>query len=214
MRINKVRQALIQTLLLLLLAGSVAAQRTKAPARDYFPLRVGDSWTYRHSDDESEFTVKVLSEEKQADGTTRYVVEKLVGTPIHSWYSKPRGWVLLHRESYPQQEGLDVKYEPTRQYLKNPLTRGAKWTWKGKDITGMDFFESNEVVAPEVVKTPAGTFRTMKIVSRVRGTETSRTNTSWYADGVGLVKFTTEAGPLKYGWELVDYSFKKKSLKR
>jgi hypothetical protein len=33
----------------------------------------------------------------------------------------------------------------------------------------------------------------------------------WYAEGVGLVKSTTEAGQINYGSELVDYSFKKKA---
>ena len=39
------------------------------------------------------------------------------------------------------------------------------------------------------------------------------TKTSWYADGVGLVKSATEGGQIKYGSELVDYSFKKKPQK-
>src|SRR4051812_34599970 len=52
------------------------AQRGKAPAKvkapaekDYFPLRVGDSWKYHMIDEEAEYTLKVLSVEKQADGT-------------------------------------------------------------------------------------------------------------------------------------------------
>lgn len=47
------------------------------------------------------------------------------------------------------------------------------------------------------------------MVSHVNGTATPMTKTSWYADGVGLVKSTTEGGQIKYGWELVNYSFKK-----
>jgi hypothetical protein len=35
------------------------------------------------------------------------------------------------------------------------------------------------------------------------------TRTNWYAEGVGLVKSTTEGGQIKYGSELTDYSFKK-----
>jgi hypothetical protein len=49
----------------------------------------------------------------------------------------------------------------------------------------------------------------MKIVSQVTGAAHPMTKTYWYADGVGMVKTTTEAGPTKYGSELVDYSFKK-----
>jgi hypothetical protein len=49
----------------------------------------------------------------------------------------------------------------------------------------------------------------MKVVSEITGAATPMTRTSWYADGVGLVKTTTEGGQIKYGSELTDYSFKK-----
>jgi hypothetical protein len=50
----------------------------------------------------------------------------------------------------------------------------------------------------------------MKVVTKIIGAAAPRTRTNWYADGVGLVKSTTEAGKINYGWELTDYSFKKK----
>src|SRR5687768_15927558 len=58
----------------LLIASDAAAQKAKKPAADYFPLRVEDSWTYRNTADDSRYTLKVLSEEKQEDGSTRYFV--------------------------------------------------------------------------------------------------------------------------------------------
>ncbi|HEY0346591.1 MAG TPA: hypothetical protein VGC60_00430, partial [Pyrinomonadaceae bacterium] len=68
-------------------------------SQDYFPLRVGDSWKYRSTTadgKQSEFSVKVLSEEKEA-GNTLYLVETVsTFQPIHDWYSKPSGWVLMH----------------------------------------------------------------------------------------------------------------------
>ena len=194
---------------------SVMAQRAKAPAaKDYFPLRVGDSWKYRMIDEDAEYTVKVLSAETQSDGTTLYLLEKLAGVEIHDWYSKTDGWVLMHKEAYPKQEGIEVKYEPARQYLKNPLTAGATWKWKGKTIVQTVGEESNQVIGPEVVKVPAGTFQAMKVVSHVSDGDTAMTKTYWYANGVGLVKWAAEGGQIKYGWELVDYSFKKPDTKR
>src|ERR1044071_2182295 len=116
----------------------------------------------------------------------------------------------MRREAYADQEGVGVTHEPARQYLKSPLTVGAKWTWKGKSATGADVTEINEVVGPEMVTTPAGRFRAMKVVSRVREGDAGVTRTTWYAPGVGLVKTLTEAPPLKYGAQLADYSFKSK----
>lgn len=197
--------------LLIVLTMSVAAQKRRAPVRDYFPLRVGDSWMYRNELGDAEYTVKVLSEEKQADGTIIYLVEKQVGIAIHAWYSKPVGLVLMHREAYPGQEGLNVRHEPAKQFLKNPLVAGTKWFWKGKGLTGMNVAENYQVIGPEVVKVTAGTFRAMKIVSKVSDGAALMTKTYWYADGVGLVKTLTESFQLRNEWELVSYSFKKAS---
>jgi hypothetical protein len=50
-------------------------------------------------------------------------------------------------------------------------------------------------------------------MSEVSGDSVPMIKTNWYADGVGLVKSTTEGGQIKYGSELTDYSFKKKPAK-
>jgi hypothetical protein len=136
------------------------------------------------------------------------------GLEVHYWYSKADGWVLLHHKSYVGQEGVKVDYDPGRQYLMNPLVAGKKWFWKGKGEIGQDITESNEIIGPETVKVPAGTFRAVKIVSQVADGEAVLTRTTWYAEGVGLVKSMSEGRGLKYGWELSDYSFKKAAPKR
>jgi hypothetical protein len=205
----KIRQVLTLAFAFALLTTIVAAQKSKAPAPDYFPLRIGDSWKYRSTVSPAEATITVVSAEKQADGTMRYLLEKSAGAKIQNWYSKTNGWVLMHREAYPEHEGLEVKYEPARQYLKNPLVAGATWNWNGKSTTQNEVQESNRVVGLEMVEVPAGKFRAMKIVSQVSEGASLMTKTYWYAPGVGLVKYTTESGQVSYGFELIDYSFKK-----
>jgi hypothetical protein len=207
---NKIRPLATAALALWLLTVGVAAQKSAAPAPDYFPLRVGDSWTYRSKDGDTQHSLKVLSEEKQADGTIRYLVEKLAGAKVLTVYSKSGGWVLMHSERYAEHEGLEVKYDPAKQYLQNPLSAGMKWSWKGTDITQTDLDESHQVVDFEDITVLAGKFRAMKVVSRIVGAA-PMTRTNWYADGVGLVKSETDGGQIKYGWELADYSFKKKN---
>jgi hypothetical protein len=209
---NKIRPLTTTALALWLLTVGVAAQKPAAPAPDYFPLRVGDSWSYRSKDGDTQHTLKVLSEEKQADGTIRYLVEKLAGAKVLTVFSKSGGWVLMHSESYPEHEGLEAKHEPAKQYLQNPLIAGTKWAWKGKDYTQTDLDENHQVVDFEDITVLAGKFRAMKVVSRIVGAA-PMTRTNWYADGVGLVKSETEGLQIKYGWELADYSFKKKDPK-
>jgi hypothetical protein len=206
---SRIRLILALAFLSAVLPLSGAAQKRTVPVRDYFPLRVGDSWTYRNDEGNTEYTTKVISEEKQPDGIILYLLEQKVGLDIHSWYSKRNGAVLMHREAYPQQEGLDVKHDPARQILPERLVADTKWNWTGKSITGLDVSESSRVVGPELVKVAAGTFRAMKIVSKVSNGEAVMTKTYWYAPGVGLVKTLSESTQLQNGWELVSYSFKK-----
>jgi hypothetical protein len=194
---------------LALAPGVLAAKPKPAKAEaDYFPMRVGDSWTYRNKE-EGGYTFKVLSEEPQESGTVRYVVEFRSGVIIQNVFSKAGGWVLFHSESYPEHEGLKATYEPPKQYLPNPLVVGQKWEWSGKDPTQVDHHEKSRVVGFENVTVAAGKFRAMKVVTEVSGGAIPMTKTNWYADGIGLVKSTTEGGKIKYGSELTDYSFKK-----
>jgi hypothetical protein len=197
---------------LFLVATNAFAQKPKEPA-DFFPLRVGDSWNYRNTSGDSQYSLKVLSEGKLEDGSGLYEVELLAGVKVRKLFSKPHGFVLLHREGYPEHEGLEAKYEPPKQYLQNPLVPGAKWEWQGRDYTETEVTESSQVIGFENVSVPAGKFRAMKVVSKVTGGAAVMNKTYWYADGVGLVKTTTEAGQIKYGSELIDYSFRKSAKK-
>lgn len=201
------------TILAILLTSSQALAQKSKPASDFFPLRVEDSWTYRNTSDDSRYTLKVIREEKQEDGSIRFLLEMMAGVQVHRLFSKPAGWILLHAERYPEHEGLEIKYDPPKQYLPNPLRAGFKWQWQGKDFTQMDFAEDSRVAGFENVTVPAGKFRAMKVVSQISGAAKPMTRTYWYADGVGLLKTTTEAGEMKYGSELVDYSFKKAAKK-
>jgi hypothetical protein len=198
--------------LLFLQSASAKPKPKSEPTADYFPLRVGDSWTYRNTE-EGGYTLKVLSEEPHEGGTVRFVVEFLSGVKVNNTYSKAKGWVLFHGETYPEHEGLQATYDPPKQILPNPLVVGQKWEWSGKDPTQVEHRESNRVVGVETVTVPAGKFRAMKVVSEITGASVPLIRTSWYAAGVGLVKTTNVGGQIKYGSELTDYSFKKEARK-
>lgn len=192
---------------------AVVAQKPQQPPPDYFPLRVGDWWKYRSTTadgKQSEFTIKVLSDEKQGDGTNLYLVETLTTfQPINDWYSKPSGWVLMHRIAYPKNEALKAEYHPVKQYLKNPLSVGSAWEWKGKGMMGVDIEESSRVTSSEAVEVPAGKFLAMKVETKVIQGGTPVTKTYWFANWVGMVKSMTNTGSVKSTTELLDYSFKK-----
>jgi hypothetical protein len=214
---NRIRIIAALVLILLALAaflGQKPSAGQKEPPPDYFPLRVGDWWKYQSTTadgKQSEFTMTVLSDEKQSDGNSWYLVEiQSTFKPIHEWYSKPTGLVLWHRELYTSNESMKVTFEPVRQYLKNPPATGATWSWKGKGMLGVDIDESNQVIGPEAVEVPAGKFQAMKVETKVNQGGTLVTKTYWYANWVGLVKSMTDTGSVKSTSVLLDYSFKKR----
>lgn len=190
-----------------------AQQKPKEPPPDYFPLRVGDWWKYKSTatTGTSEFTTKVLSADKQADGSTWFAVETSAGTkPVfREWYSKPQGWVLDHKQLY-LANNMESQFDPTRPYLKNPLGAGDTWSYKGKGMMGVGVDEASAVSGPETVVVPAGTFKAVKVSTKVTQGGQPVTKTYWYANWVGLVKSETESGTVHSSTELVDYSFKKR----
>jgi hypothetical protein len=209
---SRIRIIAVLGLILLALAAAAGQKQQKEPPPDYFPLRVGDWWKYQSTTGEgkqSEFTMKVLADEKQTDGTVLHQVEIMSTIPIHEWYSKGNGWVLWHREAYPKND-MKVAFEPVRQYLKNPPTTGATWAWKGKGMMGVEIDESNQAISSEAVEVPAGKFQAMKVETKVTQGGQTLTKTYWYANWVGLVKSMTESPSFKSTSVLVDYSFKKK----
>lgn len=206
---NKTRTLFAITLLTLLPPLLVSAQKSKKEA-DFFPMRVGDSWTYRNDGGAGEYSYKVVREDPQPSQPSRFLVELSAGVKVEYLYSKADGWVLQHSVRYPEHQGLEVTYDPPRQHLPNPLIEGKTWEWSGKDQSGNDRHEDTRVAGFEEVTVVAGKFRAMKVISKITGAAQLMTKTYWYADGVGMVKTTTEAGDTKYGSELIDYSFKKK----
>lgn len=193
------------------LNASAQKPKPKEPPPDYFPLHDGDWWKYKattSTGQSSEFTMKVTSTEAKSTGSV-YLVEIESGWPIQEWYSKPNGWVVWHKENYVK-SNQSVSFEPSRNYLKNPLASGQSWSWKGKGMMGVDIDESSSVEGSEVVEVPAGKFTAVRVVSTVKQGPATVTKTYWYANHVGLVKAYTESGGVKSTSELVDYSFRTK----
>ncbi|MFN8659575.1 MAG: hypothetical protein U0105_24785 [Candidatus Obscuribacterales bacterium] len=192
---------------------SAAKPSVKPPPPDYFPLRVNDWWKFQTTTGEgkqSNFTMKVISAEKQPDQTVIFKVDTQSTKPIHDWYTKPAGLVLRHKEQFGDDEKMLFSYEPVYSYLKNPLSKDDAWEWKGKGMMGVDISENAQVTGPEDIFVPAGKFSTMKVTTQVTQGGANMTKTYWFANHIGLIKSATQSGPVGSVTELVDYSFKPK----
>jgi hypothetical protein len=195
----------------LVLLGVAMAQAETRTAADYFPLRLHDSWRYRSSQaagSESEFTLTVVSEKKQPDGSVLHCVELTNPKPlIQDWYAKTPKAVLLKEEEY-LGGGGKVANDPPRPLLQLPLRPGATWSWSGTARAGVHVEESNEVVKKERIETPAGRFNAVKLVTKIEQGGVHVTKTSWFAAGVGLVRQATDSSGVTSTTDLIDYSFK------
>ena len=176
------------------------AQAQPTPPPDYYPLPTGAYWNYKTTTsmgNESEFTMTVCGPDEQADGSTLTKVEVFSTLAFYSWYSKPSGWVKMHREaSAPDSQfAYDGWYEPVKDHLKNPLGVGDTWSWEGKrpGMIATDLTETNTVEAVEEVTVPAGTFSAVKVITEGDQGGSTFKRTYWYANRVGFVKGIVEA---------------------
>jgi hypothetical protein len=207
---RRVRMAAAALLACLWATAPAAATR---PVPDYFPLRLHDSWRYRATQangSTSEFSLSVVSEDKQSDGSTRRCVELSNPNPLtRDWYTKTKTAVLLQEQEYLGGGGR-VALDPPRPLLQQPLRAGSSWTWSGTVRGNVRVEESSEVFQSERIETPAGRFDALKVVTRIEQGGARATKTSWYAAGVGLVRQATESSGVASTTDLIDYSFKPK----
>jgi hypothetical protein len=219
-------------LLILFAAISVASLALAAPKKhlpvpkkippDYFPLQKDYWWRYQTgaTTGASTFKVSILAGELQPDKSIWWHVHTvsagMTGANAPSaagfddWYSKVKGWVLVHRQMN-NTTGQAGDYLPPRQLLQNPLGDKQAWNWTGTGTwAGVNISDENVVSGPEDVVVPAGKFRCMKVTTLVTQSGVPVKKIYWYAPGVGLVQSGTESGGVLSQSMLVDYSFRPK----
>lgn len=185
-------------------SNEVNALTPQVTVADYFPLNVGTTWLYKHTDNPgqaSETTDEVpltVTESTTANDTTWY---RLEATPQHDG---PFGDGLGDATAAGGKVLLRV-YEDLRTstfvVLQEPLTAGATWPWATWGTVEI------QSISVEVV-TPAGTYRNViKLRFHIPDDETSF---FYLAPGVGLVKRThgspSDDTHIWEMWELKQFS--------
>ena len=93
------------------------------------------------------------------------------------------------------QEGTYTYSEPIPR-IKYPAETGKEWNWKGKeyndeDINSLDV--TGQIEKIEKIKTQAGTFDALKIVTTVKSSSGTNSKVSeWFVKDLGLVKMIAE----------------------
>jgi len=200
--------------ILLVVVPVLAKHKIAPPPPDYFPLRVNDWWKYRWTSGQKsdEYTMKVVKTEETANHEILYVMESKTSTQaFEDWYSKPRGWVEIHKTLY-EKNNMSADFTPVKMYLENPLSVDppSTWEWKGTGMMGVPIEEKNKVTGVETVMVPAGKFSAVRVETDVNQGGTEVKKIEWFANWIGLVKSQTSTNGIDSTMELVDYSFKPK----
>lgn len=139
-----------------------------APA-DYFPLAVGNSWTY-------------LDRSTQQPAPLRRTV-RIVERDREGYYVDDQRGAL--------RADPDCLHDRSRRLLCLPFTAGNAWA----SVVGPSSTERYEIAGVgETVAVPAGTFQgCLRVRSRLRGGGVEQVAELSYAPGVGLVRLETFA---------------------
>lgn len=204
---------LIGVLAGLLLVGAAWAQCNYP----YYPVREGWVWTYKNSTTGKTYT---SAQSKVSDSGFTMALNFGKTVVENRWSCNANGLASLEYggvNSSAQNQQIKMETISSKGVaIPARLSVGSTWEYsytikgtmpsQGGTMTG-DSSVSNKVVGEETVKVPAGTFRAFKVESTFTTKmnmsasgkamslpPTSFKSTSWYAQGVGMVKSVSQVG--------------------
>ncbi|MFC1788841.1 hypothetical protein ACFLZE_02890 [Thermodesulfobacteriota bacterium] len=190
----------------------------KAKASDYFPLQVGNKWTYSPSYGSQGDRVDTIIGKEEVNGTLTYIWNRQEAPDDNynekRWLAKDDTYLRAYQ--YQSNEGILSKIIliPPWQILKlNPVV-GDTWAFEG-DFGSILFKETYDVESTTAsINVAAGTFNDCVIV-RSLGEKTDGSGTeyyykkTWYAPDVGPIiykRYTENWANFYFSQELVNFT--------
>lgn len=178
---------------LLFAAGCSQNSAGKHPSQgDYFPLALGDTWTYRMSPGTKVYEAQVTAQ-KVIGGINTYA---LAVEDTYSYLAVRPDGVYQYGQGDPDDPKSAVLFSPPQLLYQLPFDVGDEWnTPVLAEPTGKDsetVYVGGQVDSVETVTVPAGTFRDCYklTVDDPRDSPANRTDL-WFAPNVGIVKTVT-----------------------
>ena len=201
---------LVGVLIVLMNPVSFAGQDKKVKKTpDYYPLQVGNQWNYKlvEANGKEYAMINRIARIETIDEKKYAVLEAEVG-----------GKVIATEHLRPTDKGIvrlrtnNFECVPPIVLVKNPVKPGDKW---GGKLTIMDGVANRDakydaVAEEEMVKVPAGRFKTLRVAIRLEEGDKVVNTTYWFAPGVGFVKQTAEGEGINFNIELEKYKLAKK----
>lgn len=197
----------------LLIAATQSAAQDKLKETPFYPLQVGTTWHYRSGD--SKFTIRVARHEKVGDTLCALLETKREGKVVGSEHlAVAADGVYRHDLTSPQLQSVpndkaksakilvSQTLKPPILVLKLPPKPGDSWKVDSKgDGT---IFRGGFQAAQQDVTVPAGTYKkAFRVASQdLEVNSLKPTITTYFAEGVGMVKQVIEMGDAKIEIEL------------
>ena len=200
---------------LLLLSASLCRANGQKSAADYWPMKVGNFWKFViiNNGERGYGTMKVTRVTKDAEGVIATITQTL---------EQSAGFTEKYRVSkqgiYRVATGANasIRLEPALPILKFPFKIGDEWDWSGKmTVAGQDSEAMGHVTVsgPETIKTPAGTYKAIKIhflmTLDINGEKMELPTDYYLSPGVGLVRQIAQFGEMHIDGKLVRVKIKK-----
>jgi len=190
---------LCAAMLLTLVPFAATADDPKPP--DYYPLVEGNKWQYvaNVNGTKAEVTTAVTAVKKKKGKVTATISTlSRDGSDIEEEISSDAKGVYRNSIS-------GVKPDRPLTIIKYPIKSGDTWSETLKS-SGMDVEVETTVGKQVAVKVPAGTFKTYPVDMTLTIGAQELKVTTWYADGVGIVKQKVTVGELDLTMELKKFT--------
>jgi len=160
--------------LLLISGGTLAVAQNATP---FYPLNVGNKWTYRIGDQQM---VLQVARQEDVDGTKCFVLETRAGNQVFTEH------VSVGADGLYRYKAMDQKVVPPVCFFKLPPQKGASWEVDSKlgAIRVQGTFRLDEVE----VAVPAGKHKTFVSLFDLKQGGQDVKISIYLAAGVGMVK--------------------------
>lgn len=164
----------------------------------YFPLKSGNQWVYKIKMADGTEVVRHIAASKPVDGKLRMVL-LLNLTPVAEIHydNNEQGLFKVKEIS----AAGTKNYEPPQQVLPAKLKVGEAWSWQSADQKSK---ETSKITATETVKLATGTYDTFVVEYSGERDGVPYSGKTWFAKGVGYVKYEESSEGKTIKAELAD----------
>jgi hypothetical protein len=176
-----------------LVLGLTRSAPAEVKSSEYYPLKVGTTWTYKANG--QAITVKVAKHEKVGDVMCARLETSTGGKVVATEH------IAVQKDGVYRYTMAGQTADPAVRFIKLPLKKGD--TWKVSSKIGGQELNVEYTGGDQEVTVPAGTYKAVftKTNEFEAGGQKMQA-TIWYAKGVGMVKTFMKIGQIEVVLEL------------